>query len=133
MMALKNEDGFTYLEIILSLLIVTVTLIPILNMFSGGQERYHRSTDNTIAINLAQKKMEEIVGSNLDTFQENPDTWLEFSDYPGYYYQVDIIPPEAGSSLPKDKLNLYEIHVKVQYQVSGKTQSIEISTYSAKK
>ncbi|MEL7567491.1 MAG: hypothetical protein AAGU27_21805, partial [Dehalobacterium sp.] len=98
-------------------------------MFSGSRQRYDRSTESTVAVNLAQQKMEEIVGADLDTYEENPGSWLEFDNYPGYYYQVDVTPPEAGSDLDKDKLNLYTVDVRVQYQTGETSQNIALSTY----
>lgn len=125
----KDESGFTILEVVISFLIIGIVLVPLMGLFFGSQQRYDRSTESTIAVNLAQQKMEEIVGTDLDAVVENPASWQEFDNSPGYYYQVDVTPPEAGSGLDKDKLNLYTIDVRVQYQAGGKSQSIALSTY----
>jgi len=125
----KHENGFTLLEVVLAMLIIGIISIPVLGLFSGSRQRYGRSTESTIAVNLAQQKMEEIVGEDLDTYEENPTIWMEFEDTPGHYYQVDITPPEAGSELDKDKLNLYTVDVRVQCQTGETSQNIALSTY----
>lgn len=128
---MKSDKGFTLLEVVISVLILGIVLVPLMGLFFGSQQRYDRSTETTIAANLAQQKIEELVGANLDTYEENPESWTEFEEYPGYFYQVDVTPPETGSELDKDKLNLYLIDVRVQYQAGGKTQNVSLSTYLA--
>lgn len=125
----KDESGFTLLEVVISFLIMGIVLVPLMGLFFGSQQRYDRSTESTIAVNLAQQKMEEVVGADLDTYVENPETWMEFSELSGYYYQTDVTPPEAGSDLDKDKLNLYTVDIRVKYQAGGQPQNLSLSTY----
>lgn len=125
----KDESGFSLLEVVISFLILGIVLVPLMGLFFGSQQRYDRSTEGTIALNIAQQKMEEIVGADLGTYMENPETWIEFSELAGYYYQTDVTPPEVGSVLDKDKLNLYTIDVRVRYQAGGQPQNLSLSTY----
>ncbi|ATW23995.1 type IV pilus modification PilV family protein [Candidatus Formimonas warabiya] len=123
-MSCKNEDGFTFLEVVLSLLIIGIILVPMLNLFYGSQQRSDRSTETTIAVNLAQEIMEEKVAQDPAVIEANPDSWAEFEDNPGYFYQVEV-------TKNNELLNLYTIDIRVQYRVGGITQNLEISTYSA--
>jgi prepilin-type N-terminal cleavage/methylation domain-containing protein len=125
----SNESGFTLLEVVLAMVIIGIVIVPVMGLFSGSQIRYDRSTEETIAVNLAQQKMEEIVGGEMEEVIENPDSWIEFENYAGFFYQVDLTPPEENGPSDQDKLKLYKIDVRVQYQAGGKTQELALSTY----
>jgi prepilin-type N-terminal cleavage/methylation domain-containing protein len=125
----NHEDGFTLLEVTLAMVIMGIVLVPILGLFFSSRAHYELSTEETIAVYLAQEKMEEIIGTKIHEVVDNPDSWEECHGFPGFYYQVEVTPPKENKEGDNDKLNLYKIHVRVQYQTGGKTREIALSTY----
>lgn len=123
---MKDDKGFTILEVVIAMLIIGIITVPALGLFSSSLQLYDRSTESTIAINLAQLKMEEIIGTDVGEYERNPVEWKKFSEYTGYNYQVDInLESPASSETP----NLYRVDVRVRYQAGGQPQNLSLSTY----
>ncbi|MGI6712973.1 MAG: type IV pilus modification PilV family protein [Bacillota bacterium] len=118
-----NNRGFTLIEIVVSMLIITIALVPMMDMFYSSRDNYGRATETTIALNLAQGKMEELLGQNPVHISANSTSWLDFPYSGDYTYQVNV--SEADLTL-----KLYQIDVRVRYQVAGKEQQISLSAYA---
>ncbi len=59
MIGLRNDDGFTLMEALVGLLILTIGMTALFSAFSGGVEGLRRSERREIAIAVAQSLMEE--------------------------------------------------------------------------
>ena len=67
----NHEDGFTLLEVTLAMVIMGIVLF-ILGLFFSSRAHYELSTEETIAVYLAQEKMEEIIGTKIHEVVDNP-------------------------------------------------------------
>lgn len=65
----KNARGFTYIEILIALVVVGVLFIPMLQLFSHGIYSAVISGDTITAVNLARWEMERVKNLNLTTTQ----------------------------------------------------------------
>lgn len=125
MNATKQSDwGFTLVEVVVSMLIITIALVPMMELFTGSRLNFGQATTATAALFLAQEKMEELAAQGPKNITSNSDHWEEFSGFPGYRYQVRV-------SLKDQDLELYNVTVKVQYTVNGRGKEILLSTYSS--
>lgn len=62
----KNNTGFTLIEIIISISILSVALIATLSLFPKGLQLGRESKETSVATSLAQEKIEEIIAMSYD-------------------------------------------------------------------
>lgn len=80
MRLLKDQSGFTLLEIMLSTIILVAALIPVLNLYSSGFVGSEDAEMVTKSLNLARGKMEEVKGSDYDDVRPGEET-LVFGEF----------------------------------------------------
>lgn len=84
----KNHSGFTLVEIAASLVIIGVALVSILGMFYVGSKAGRLSEERTIACNLLERKMEEIISRSFaDIAEASGET---YPDFPGYALDTSV-------------------------------------------
>lgn len=110
----ETEKGFTLIEIIVASLILFVVAVPLTHAFFQGRFLAVSAGDKTIALNLAQQKMEEIIAQG--SAAEVAATPFP-GDYAGYSYQVDTSP--AGE--------MQLVTVSVTYFVSQHDEQVSLS------
>jgi prepilin-type N-terminal cleavage/methylation domain-containing protein len=114
----NKEEGFTLLEIILALAIFSGSIIAVMRAFSIGLASSGDVEDMSLALNLAQKKMEEIVNipfaSVISSGPVPADTTAPFSKF-------NITVNVTGAN-PK------EINTAVNWNVQGGTAGVMLTT-----
>lgn len=60
-MELKNEQGFTLIEVLAAFIIFAVAAVPLTQILLQGNQLTHKAAYNIIAVNIAQQKMEELI------------------------------------------------------------------------
>jgi len=90
---LMRSKAFTFLEVMLVLIILVAVFFPLLQMFSSGLLASSEVKDTNTAVILAQKKMEEIRNSAFSSISSEPTTVI--SSYPAYSRQVIVSRPET--------------------------------------
>ncbi len=113
-----NKKGFTLLEILITIIILVVGVVVPMQMFSMGMFADTDVENATIALNLAQEKMEEIKDAssyvNIDSFASaRANLGGDFADFDR---EVTV----AGD--PK------QVNVIVYWTVKGQDQSINLVT-----
>lgn len=105
-----TKTGFTLIEIVISLAILSIGIVAVLSLFPVGFDAAARSTDLTKTTFFAQQKMEEI---KRNGYQETPTTTSgTFSD-PRFTYTATI----TTMSTP----NLNQVTLTVSWPYKGKT------------
>jgi len=112
-MILKNNKGFTLIEVLSALLILIMVAVPLIYIFVQGSRGSEISGKRTAALNFAQQKMEEIIAEGRAVEEEG-----SFSGAPGYTYEVTVTPDGK----------MYLVTVTVFYKVLGKSQKLSLST-----
>lgn len=85
---LASTSGFTLLEAILSALLISISFIGVLMMFSNGQTAVQSSGTDRIAAQLAQQRIEQVRAAGFGT-KIPPDpraelAWTAVPNNPGY-------------------------------------------------
>lgn len=62
---LNQERGFTIIEALMAQVIVIISAVSILSLFAAGSRLNAESEDKTVAANIAQLKMEEIMNTRF--------------------------------------------------------------------
>ena len=114
---LKNSSfGFTLIEILVSLVILTISLVTIMQLFSGGLKSSKIAGDYTKAIFLAREKMNQLLLEE-DTVAKSIEEDLNNE----YKWRAEIKPfnimNEDDSKMP---VKLFEIEVSVEKKTGGR-------------
>lgn len=129
-----KEDGFTFVEVIVAMTIMMVGLIPLLSLFGSVMDNYHRSTKATVALNLAEKILEELTeleteDLEMKTYEED---WAVFPGFAGYEYKIKITPLEyfiSGQGSEILPIQIYAAVVWVKWQGKKGNQEISLRNY----
>ena len=121
---LRCCDGFTLIETLVAMAILSISLVIILQLFSGGLKSSGLSDNYTRAIFHAREKMEEIL---LDDNFTDGAVEGEFSDGFEWKAQTFRFEPDQveEAELPVD---IFSIKVDVSWHEGSKEKHFEIST-----
>lgn len=120
----NNNRGFTLIETLVAFMILSISLVVVLELFSGSLKSIQISNDYEHGLFHAKKKMEEIlVFERLDPVRDQG----ELAD--GYKWYVEVVPER---NIPEDRpdapLGLFNIKVKVEWRKFGRVKDIVLTT-----
>ncbi len=115
--------GFTLLEILLALVLFTIGVISVLWLFSSVLVGSSDAENTTIAINLAQRRMEEI--RNLAFSDIVAEAKTTVTGFPNFQREVEIDDPAGTPSIA----DLKEVTVTVYWTSKGGEVSESLVTY----
>ncbi|MCK4391143.1 MAG: type II secretion system protein [Desulfobacterales bacterium] len=120
---LRLCDGFTLIETLVAMMVLAVSLVVILQLFSGGLRSSRLSDEYTRAIFHAREKMEEIflVDKLIDGELEG-----EFDD--GFKWKAEILCTEPAEEEPTLPFDTFTITVDVSWMEGSREKHFEIST-----
>lgn len=87
-----NQDGFTLVEVMLAVVILSVALVPLLDLFYTASLSNKRAGENTITCSLGQALAEELMAEDygdLDPGIYAPQVYPD-SDFCNYTYEKEI-------------------------------------------
>jgi len=122
------RGGFTLIEVVVALAILSVGLTVIIQLFAGGLRLARVSEEYTKAVNYTRIKMEELAlkpkmeeGSEEGKFDET------FRWQVGVK-KVDLLPMENKPEL-KLPVEFFQIQVKVIWKSGSKERSTSVESY----
>ena len=93
-MSKVDENGFTLIEVLISISILVVVLIPMLNLFMNSTYNYLEAGDDTKLLKYGEMIVEEIkVNPPSEEVEEYVDENEEVK------YQITLEPYEAGEEI----------------------------------
>lgn len=124
----KIQSGFTIVEALIAVTILSVGFIAVIQIFPGVIGLNSRSKDLTIASHLAEMKLEEFFATSYDNISLGiqPEEPIAFTDeeFSDFKWQAEIIEPE-------DTTNIKQIQVTTFWGNSGQ-YSTDLVTYKTK-
>ena len=119
-----DNRGFTLIETLVAFMILSISLVVVLELFSGSLKSIRISNDYEHGVFHAKKKMEEIlVFERLDPVSDQG----ELAD--GYKWYVEVVPER---NIPEDRpdatLALFKIKVKIEWRKFGRVKDIVLTT-----
>jgi general secretion pathway protein I len=119
----RGEGGFTLLEVLVALIVLSVAVVATLQLFGGGLRLARAATEHQEATLLADEKLAE---STLDTLEEGSTegtvgdyTWTRTVSFPR-----DLAPEEPDPTRP-ETVRLARVSVEVRW---GRNRHIELAT-----
>ena len=122
--SLKNEQGFSLLEVVVALMIMAGGFLAVLNLFSGSVRSVDFSGQYLKAVTLANSKMNELEIQNF-TVDDNSGN---FKNEENYRWEVDISPYDSDLNNEESGIQLQKILLKVLWNDDGHTRNIELAT-----
>ncbi len=120
--------GFTLMETLVAMMLLAISLVVILQLFSGGLKAGKIADDYTRAVFHARDKMEEFL--LIDDFEEGT---FEGTFDENYRWRVEIKllePEEDGDEDEKEisLVDLFQVDVVILWPVGGREKMFQIST-----
>lgn len=124
--------GFTLVEIIVAMTVVTIGVLAVINLFPRGLRLARESKETSVAINLTQEKIEELIAQNYDDI---PTGIIEAKDRVDnnpssqfYIYQRETQADYADSNLntTAQDTELKKITVTVFWIENGREKTVQI-------
>ena len=122
--SLKNEQGFSLLEVVVALMIMAGGFLAVLNLFSGSVRSVDFSGQYLKAVTLANSKMNELEIQNFTV----EDSSGNFKNEENYRWEVDISPYDSDLNNQESGIQLQKILLKVLWNDDGHTRNIELAT-----
>jgi general secretion pathway protein I len=123
---MPRNRGFTLIEVIVAIAILAISLVMVMQLFSGGLRASRASCDYTRAIVHAKEKMEELsvepVQVGMTRFRDSG----EFED--GFIWESEVQPHEELNKEFEDTgFNLLKIKIKVSwFNLARQQKSVEL-------
>jgi len=116
----KRQGGFTVLEIMVSLLIISIAVVSVIQLTSMNLRNLSKSSDQVSALLAANSKMRRIL--EMDKMEDK--SWREADDQ-GYTYEISIneIKNKRTENLP---LKLEEIILTLHYVTAHKEKILTL-------
>ena len=119
-----SNDGFTLIEILVAISILAISLVVILQLFSGGLKSSRLSDEYTRGIFHAREKMGEVL---LSKDLSEGETEGEFADSFRWKCLVERI-ERAEEDEEKLPFNMFNIKVDIIWDVGDKEKRFQVST-----
>jgi general secretion pathway protein I len=127
----RNQDGFTLIEILVSVAILGIGLCVLLELFSGGLRSARVSEEFTKAVCYGKGKMEEML--TTQDFSEGV-TEGSFDDQFSWKIEVNKSNPSLGQANEGETqlpIDLYRIVVRVTWQSGRGERNVEMESLRA--
>lgn len=120
--------GFTLIETLVAMMLLAISLVIILQLFSGGLKSEKIADDYTRAIFHARAKMEEVL-----LLKDSEEGIMEGEFEDGYKWRVDITrvetkEDETEQEMVSPPLNLVNIGVTVAWASGDKERNFSLTT-----
>jgi general secretion pathway protein I len=123
-----RQHGFTLLETLVAMMILSIALVIIFQLFSGALNAGHISEAHTRAVWHAREKMDELL--LVETLSEETREG-DFAD--GYRWRYRIEEAASDSQMNMDGVATFTITVWVSWEEGQKTKNMDISALTVAK
>jgi general secretion pathway protein I len=128
----RGRGGFTLVEVVVAMAILGISLVLVIELFSGGLRLGRASEEYTVAAQLARQKIEEIALS------KQVEEGIEEGEFDSTYrWQVEVKKIDllllANETDYKPPADLYQIQVRIIWKSGSKERTTRIETFRAVK
>jgi general secretion pathway protein I len=123
---LRNEKGFTLLESIAAMTILAVSILTLVQLFSGSLNQAAQTEQYLNGVYLAQQKFSQM---EIDNFQSETSEGT-FEDQEGYRWKLEVTPYESSLNDEEARIKLEKVLLRVSWD--DKNQEKEVQLVSLK-
>jgi general secretion pathway protein I len=121
---IRKSDGFTLIEVLVAFMILAISLVVVMQLFSGSLKAGAVAQDYFYGIFHAQEKMEEILAETPLREETRRGEWGD-----GYQWSAEIVhvpmETEEGRRLP---VSGYRITLVVEWEKGGRSRQCRLET-----
>src|SRR5574340_525610 len=115
-------EGFTLLEVLVAMVLLSISLVAIFELFSADLKGIAKSDDYSHAVIMAESKMRKVLDD--ETLAER--SWTESTDDG---YRIDTIVSGTESERTEDlQIRLLEISLTVSWIKDSKERTLKLKT-----
>ena len=119
---LKQNGGFTLMEILVALAILGLLIPPVIGLFTAASASNYRSIRNTVALTVARDIMDRIKAGDINTYNQG----REIENY-RQQYGVEIFVSFEGAGKGND-LGLIIVYVSPKPGIDPQTGRILLAS-----
>ncbi len=119
---LRDEKGFTLLEIIAAITVLAVGVLTLVQMFSGSINQASQAERYLNGVYLAQQKFSEL---EIDNFKSDA-TEGEFENLEGYRWQLEILPYESPLNDEEARIKIQEVSLRVYWKDGIQEKEVQL-------
>jgi len=124
-LARLGARGFTLIEVLVAVIVLTVCLVVVMELFSGGLRSGRVSEGYVHAIYHAREKMEDIL---TDPELAPGSDSGEFADGSSWKVEITAIEEEKDRPFPGKAYGLFQIDLKVSWRDGSRQRHFSLST-----
>lgn len=140
---IRNNEGFSLVEIVASIVIISIIMISFFQFFTSNAKIASLNTDKLVTINLADATLAKLKSST--TFNSSVVTDLDFielgidptelspSDKKLYSYFIDVSEDDPTKMLPPRAIELNGKLYTIDYKPTQSTSEVHNSSFSESK
>lgn len=132
----KYLQGFTIVEVLFAIIIFVVAILSVLTAFPTQFRSVQGSTQNTVTTNLAQAKIEELIGKengyDLLTVGTQPVANFTTAPFTNYQYQVSVVLLDSNLQVTQTDVGIKRVTVDVFYTEGGDQRKSEVASLITK-
>lgn len=118
----RNEKGFTLLEIIISMTILSVGILTLVQMFSSSLNQAAQADRYLNGVYLAQQKFSQLELENFDTeiFEGG------FGEQEIYRWQFEVLPYDSPLNDEEARIQIQQISLRVFWEDKGVEKEVRL-------
>ena len=126
----RARGGFTLVEVVVAMAILGISLVLVIELFSGGLRLGRASEEYTVAAQLARQKIEEIALS------KQVEEGIEEGEFDRTYrWRVEVKKIDllllANETDYRPPVDLYQVQVRIIWKSGSKERTTRIETFRA--
>ena len=121
---MRNDKGFSLLEVIVALLIMAGGFLAVVNLLSGSVRSVDLSSQYLKAVTLANSKMNEL---EIENFYVDGKSG-RFKNEENYRWDLFIEPYDSRLNNESSGIQLQKILLKIFWDDNGKRRNLELAT-----
>lgn len=102
---LKSNKGFTYIEIMLAIVLLSLIVLPYLNILSEGMRIIKINERKEIALMLAVQQIESLKAERFVNLKNKPEEFIHKNNGSKYRIKIDI--SKVNSEVKRVKVTVY--------------------------
>ena len=131
-----NQNGFTLLETLVAVIVLSISIVSIMQLFSANLKALPASERHSKAVFHARAKMEEILLSDVVVVGINSGSFDDIFSWTVSIIKEDPPVKEAESDTSDQKIdtaifNLFRIDLKILWNNGDKKKSYVVSTLTS--
>jgi general secretion pathway protein I len=120
---IRSSRGFTLVEVLVAMLVLSITVVAVLQLFGGGLRLVRASGDHLDAVLLAETQMAELAGQTLEEGvtegTEGAYRWTR-----RVVVDASLLPKDDGSEVAP-RVRLARVSVEVRW---GRNRQVKLVT-----